>query len=188
MRTTDAGHSMEMPYLATASAAARWYALHTRSNFEARIAGDLAGKGFTTYLPAFDEIHRWKDRKKAVSVPVFPGYVFAQFPDLPAERLAVLKTRGLVRILGFGSGIEPVRDDEIARLQQMLNAQVPCSVHPFIREGDLVRVKRGVLKGLEGYLIRIKSQSRLVISVTLISQSVATEIDSNNIEPVFNQI
>jgi transcription antitermination factor NusG len=162
----------------------QWYALHTRSNFESRVTSDLGNLRFETYLPAFEELHRWKDRKKIVSVPIFPGYVFARFSDLPVERAMVVKTRGLVRILGTGSEIEPVPDAEIERLRQILNAKQPCFVHPFIREGDRVRVERGVLRGLEGFLIRVRNQHRLVISISLLSQAVATEIDACDVKSV----
>jgi transcription antitermination factor NusG len=173
--------------LSLASTAPNWYALHTRSNFEARIAAELSDKGINTYLPAFDEVHHWKDRQKVVSVPVFPGYLFAYFADVPAVTLEVLKTRGLVRILGFGSGIEAVPEGEILYLHRMLDSKLQCFSHPFVREGDRVRVKRGALRGLEGILLRVKNQARLVISVSLLSQSVATEVNASDVEPAFGR-
>jgi hypothetical protein len=86
--------------------------------------------------------------------------------------------------LGNGGEIEPVSEEEIESVQRLLSARVACYGHPFLREGMRVRVRRGPLRGLEGFLVRIKNQSRLVISVNLISQSVATEVDSNIVEPV----
>jgi transcription antitermination factor NusG len=161
-----------------------WYAVHTRSKCEQPVAADLTGKGVENYLPAIREIHRWKDRKKEISVPLFPGYVFTRIPDTPASRLQVLRTNGTVRILGHGAEIEPVADREIEALKQLLQAQVPCLAHPFLREGAWVRVKRGALEGLEGLLARVKSGSRLVLSVEMLSQSVATEIDAHDVEVI----
>jgi transcription antitermination factor NusG len=165
--------------------APQWFALHTRSNFEALVAGELGEKGMEAYLPAFDEMHRWKDRTKRISVPVFPGYVFARFQNLPAVRLEVVKARGVVRILGSGADIEAVPDNEIEAVQRILNAKLPCFGHPFLREGDWVIVKRGVLRGLEGILLRVKNRTRLVVSVSLLSQSVATELDASDVEPLW---
>ena len=159
-----------------------WYAVYTRSNFEKRVATELAAKNVEHYLPVVPQLHQWKDRRKMIDVPVFPGYVFARFRDSFITRLQVLRTAGTVRILGQGERIEPVPDAQIESIQRLLKANVPCFAHPFLREGAWVRVKRGPLRGLEGLLVRVKSKSRLVLSVTLLSQSVATEIDISDVE------
>ena len=159
-----------------------WYAVYTRSNFEKRVATELAAKNVEHYLPVVPQLHQWKDRRKMIDVPVFPGYVFARFPDSLQARLRVLRTAGAVRILGQGERIEPVPDAEIESIRRLLKANVPCFAHPFLREGAWVRVKRGPLRGLEGLLVRVKSRSRLVLSVTLLSQSVATEMDTSDVE------
>ena len=166
------------------SGQACWYAVHTCSRFEQRVAGELGSKGFEIYFPAYEEIHQWKDRKKTVAVPLFPGYVFVRFADSPELRLSLLKTAGVVRILGNGGMIEAVPDEEIEAVQGLLRANVPYHAHPFLREGVRVRVKRGALKDLEGTLVRFKNRARLVISVALIAQSVAAEVDIRDVEPV----
>jgi transcription antitermination factor NusG len=160
-----------------------WYAVHTRSNFERHVALEITGNGLENYLPSYEEEHQWRDRKKKVSLPLFPGYLFVRIRDVPAERLAVVKARGVVRIVGGGGRIEPVADLEIEAVKRILDASLACHGHPFLRAGMRVRVKRGSLRGLEGFLVRIKNQARLVISVNLIAQSVATEIDIADVEP-----
>lgn len=160
----------------------RWYAVYTRSNFEKRVAAELDARPIENYLPLVSEWHQWKDRKKLVEAPVFAGYVFARFADSPQNRLRVLQTAGTVRILGQREQIEPIPDREIESIQRLLKANVPCFAHPFLREGAWVRVKRGALKDLEGLLVRVKSKTRLVLSITLLSQSVATEIDISDVE------
>jgi transcription antitermination factor NusG len=161
-----------------------WYAIHSRSNFEKRIGMELEGKGIEHYLPAYNEIHQWKDRKRVVSVPLFPGYVFARFVDEPGLRRSVLTTSGIVRILGNSAGIEPVPDSQIEAVRNMLNSRVPCFAHPLLREGTPVRVTRGPLEGVEGLLARIKNQTRLVISIPLLNQSVAAEVNAWDVRPL----
>ncbi len=161
-----------------------WYAAQTRSNFEKRVAAELEAKGFVSYLPAYEEVHRWKDRYKSVSLPLFPGYVFVRLLDDTRFRLQVLKTVGVVRILGHNGGIESIPEAEIESIRALLRARVPFLPHPFLREGDTVRVKRGALRGVEGTLVRVKNRARLVVSVTLLARSVAVEIDVADIEPV----
>lgn len=161
-----------------------WYAASTHSNFEKRVAADLASKGVSAYLPVFHEVHRWKDRYKKVDLPLFPGYVFVRISDSDASQVTVRRTQGVVRILGCAGRIERIPDLEIESVQRLISAEVPYLPHPFLREGCMVRVKRGALKGLEGLLVRVKSNVRLVISVNLLSQSVATEIDTCDVEVI----
>lgn len=160
----------------------RWYAVHTRSNFEKIVARELVLKGLEQYVPTVREVHRWKDRKKVVEVPVFPGYVFFRTNDCERARLQVLRTGGTVRILGRASGMEAIPDVEIESIRTLLESRLPFQVHPLLREGALVRVKWGPLQGVEGLLARIKNERRLVISVQMLSQSVSTEIDIADIE------
>jgi len=162
----------------------KWYAVHTRSNFEDHIIGDLAARGLEGYCPAHDEIHQWKDRKKKISVPLFPGYVFVRFIDVPATRSVVTRTRGVARILGAAGSIEPVPEREIEAVRRLVTARVGSYAIPLVKEGEWVRVCRGPLQGLEGTLIRVKNQSRLAVSVTLLSRSVAAEVDIRDVAAV----
>jgi len=162
----------------------RWYVVRTRSNFEVRVNTRVLEKGLECWLPVFQEVHQWKDRKKLVEVPVFPGYLFTRFADSSESRVAVLRTEGAVSILGQREQIEPVPDEEIEALRRLLTGGPRCMAHPLLREGAWVRVKRGALKNLEGLLIRVKNQTRLVLSITLLSQSVSTEVDASDVEYV----
>jgi transcription antitermination factor NusG len=175
----------EGPGLETVSVASRWYAVRTRSNFEKRVSTELAAKGLECFLPVFREVHRWKDRKKVVDVPLFPGYSFVNMPATEAFRLQVLRTTGAVRILGSASRIEPIPEEEIANLQRAVSANAALHRHPFLREGALVRVKRGPLQGLEGRLVRWKNDTRLVLSVDLLCQAVSTEIECSDVELLY---
>src|ERR1039457_2778092 len=107
------------------SVQACWYAIHTRSNFEQRVAGELGRKGFESYLPSYQETHQWRDRKKKVAVPLFPGYVFVRFVDSLELRMPVLHTTGVVRILGNGGMIEAVPDEQVEAVQGLLRSKVP---------------------------------------------------------------
>jgi transcription antitermination factor NusG len=165
-----------------ASEEARWYAVQTRSRFEKVVRAELELSGIEHFLPTYEQLHQWKDRKKAVELPLFAGYLFARFQDSGKMRLQVLRTNGLVRILGMAGAIEPVPDVEIDSIRHLLLSGRACLPHPFIREGAWVRVRRGALAGVEGRLIRMKNRARLVLSVDLLSQSVSTEVDARDVE------
>jgi transcription termination/antitermination protein NusG len=157
-----------------------WYAVQTKSRFEKVVHAELQMKGFESYLPLSQETHVWKDRKKTVEVPLFSGYVFARLADVAAERVRVAQTHGVARILGNGTAIYPIDEKEIAAVQCLVAARAHTP-HPHLREGVRVRVRRGPLTDVEGFLVRVKNATRLVISINLIAQSVATEIDIDDV-------
>ena len=170
------------PYRTEANPA-QWYAVQTRSRFEKAVCAELQRKGLEPYLPTVQEVHEWKDRKKLVELPLFSGYLFARLADVNAARLPILKTAGVVQILGTGGAMVPVPDLEIESIRLVLSSGNPCWPYPMLREGKWVRIRRGPLAGVEGRLVRIKKQCRLVLSVELLAQAIATEVDARDVEP-----
>ena len=166
------------------SESCNWYAVQTKSNMEKCVVEELANKGIENFYPSYDELHQWADRKKVVTRPLFPGYVLIHCADSSQSKLRVLQTHGVVRILGAGRQIEPIPEQQVLSVQQMLASGKGCFPHPFFRAGVSVRVRRGPLKDLVGILVRIKHQTRLVLSVDLIAQSVSTEVDLRDVEVV----
>ncbi len=162
----------------------QWYAVQTRSNFEKLVTKELSAKGIENYCPILEELHQWADRKKIVQRPVFPGYVFARFVDMGATRQIVRQTNGAVRILGGPEKPEAVPDSEIDSIQRLLKSGHSCFPHPFLQEGEMVRVKRGALKNVEGKMVRMKNRTRLVLSVNLLCNSIAVEVDALDVEAV----
>jgi len=162
----------------------RWYAIQTRSRFEETVVAQLTARAVETYFPSFEEIHQWKDRKRVVKMAAFPGYVFARFAEDSDSRVHILQARGAVRIVGHGGGIVPIPDSDIDSVRLLLGHKGRCFSNPFLREGTWVRVHRGPLKNLEGLFIRFKNSCRIVVSIELVSQSVAAEVDASDVEAV----
>ena len=160
-----------------------WYAVRTRSRFEKRIAAEAGLKDFDVYQPLVRAVHKWKDRRKIVETPVFSCYVFVRFADCEPARLRVLRTPGVVGILGGGRGPEAIPDQQIEAVRRMVETS-PCSVHPLLREGSPVRVVRGPLEGIEGLFLRAKSACRLVVSLPLLSLSLVAESYAADVEPL----
>ena len=73
-----------------------WYAVWTRSRHEQVVRDQIARKHFDAFLPTITKWSRWKDRKKKVDWPLFPGYCFARFGP---ERSMQLYQRGIRRRL-----------------------------------------------------------------------------------------
>jgi transcription antitermination factor NusG len=159
-----------------------WYALVTRYRFEKTVSGQLEGCGIATFLPVLKEVHRWSDRRKQVEVPLFPGYAFVRLNLSPASRLQVLRTVGVIRIIGQGGAATPVPDRQIEYLQRILSSNVSCSLHPFLKIGQRVRVRGGCLDGLEGILEQ--KEQRLVISIDCIERSFSIRIEGYELQLV----
>jgi transcription antitermination factor NusG len=132
-----------------------------------------------TFLPLVRVPRRWADRWKIVSLPLFPGYLFARVPEHRWRDL--LRTPGIVAVVGDGRWPIAVPDEQIEALGLALRFQLRCDPHPFLAEGQRVRVVNGPLSGLEGTLVRKKSDYRLVLAVKLIRQAVALEINAADV-------
>jgi len=159
-----------------------WCVLYARHHHERKIASILSGKGFQIFLPMYDAVHRWVDRSKRVSSPLFPGYVF--FVDQTDRRLQVLATPGVHAILMTGAVPAIVPGEEVAAIRRALESPFQVEPHEFLQNGDLVRVMSGPLVGLEGIVSRKKDSCRLVLSIRMLGRSAAVEIDSAALERV----
>jgi transcription antitermination factor NusG len=165
-------------------AACPWYALHTRSHCEQLVYEQLAVKGFHLFLP---KIQVWSQRagiRHCIAVPMFPGYLFLHSLVDSATYLEIRQARGLVRILGQGwDRLAVVPEEEIQAIYTVLCSGLPIQPHPYLRVGQRVRVRRGLLYGVEGILVGGKpNKGRLVLSVELLQQSVAVEVNCSDVE------
>lgn len=152
----------------------RWYALQTRAKAEASTAAGLQAKGYELYYPSFRARRRWSDRIVEATVPLFTGYIFSRF-DVN-ERIPVLTTSGVLSIVGVGARPIPILDSEIEGIREAVNSGLNIEPCPYLREGQRIRVMHGALKGMEGILVKKKSQWRLVISVSLLQRSICVEL------------
>lgn len=159
-----------------------WFAIQVRTRHEIGIADYLGAKGYEQFLPLYKCRKTWSDRIKEVQAPLFPGYLFCRFD--PCDRLPILKTPGVVQIVGNGKSPIPVCEAEIAALQKMVASGLPNQPWPFLHTGDKVQIEAGPLRGLEGVLVALRGSRHLVLSVTLLQRSVAVEIDCAFVSPI----
>jgi transcription antitermination factor NusG len=157
-----------------------WYAVYTRHQHEKVVANHLRSKGFEVFLPLYTAGHQWKDRRKVLSLPLFPCYVFLH--SSLRQRVEVLRTPGVHQFVGFGGVPCPIPAEEIEAVQCAVGSSLAVEPHPFSSCGDRVRVKAGALAGAEGILVRTKSRYRLVLSIELLNRSVAVEVDLSQVE------
>jgi len=151
-----------------------WYVVRTRSRHEKTVRDQLVRRDVETFLPIAERWRRWKDRRKKVAFPLFPGYCFARFSLV--DRLRILNVVGVADLVGTSGRPEPVPDAEIEAIQRLASTTLQYDPHPFLAEGMDVEVVRGPLTGVRGKLLRKDRVTRLVLSVTLIRQAAIVEI------------
>ena len=156
-----------------------WFAIRTRARAEKTVYEQLTRKEIEAFLPTAARWSRWKDRKKMVDWPLFPGYCFARFD--PLVSLTVLTCVGVASIVSFGNQFAEVPDGEIDSLRILVNSTLKYDPAPFLTEGEMVRVTHGPLAGVVGRLIRKGAKARLFLSVDLIGQSVSAEVDAGDV-------
>lgn len=159
-----------------------WHALYTRHQHEKAVAGILAAKGFEVFLPLYTTAHRWKDRTRQLSLPLFPRYVFVR-AVLHCQPPA-LTTPGVHWFVGWGGRPAEIPQEDMEPVFRMVHSSLRVEPHPFLTCGDRVRVKSGPLEGIEGILVRKKNLWRLVLSVEMVRQSIAVEVEASTVERV----
>ena len=158
-----------------------WYAVWTRSRHEQVVRQQLEQHHLEAFLPTITRWSRWKDRKKKIKWPLFPSYCFARFDA--AERVRVLKCSGVVNIVSFDDKITPIPDSELEGIRTLVESDFQYDPCPLIRQGMMVEVVHGPLRGVIGRLVRKGSHARLVLSVDLIGQAVSVEVDAADVKP-----
>jgi transcription termination/antitermination protein NusG len=163
-----------MPSLTSTAFEPLWYVIRTRSRHEKTVRDQLTGRAVEAFLPVVERWSRWKDRRKKVAFPLFPGYCFARFPLV--ERVRILNLVGVADLVGIAGRPEPVPDPEIEAIQRLARTTLQYDPHPFLVEGMDVEVVGGPLAGVRGKLLRKDRETRLVLAVTLIRQAAVVEI------------
>jgi transcription antitermination factor NusG len=159
-----------------------WFAIHVRSRHEKSVTHILTEKGLDCFLPLCRGRRQWSDRVAQVELPLFSGYVFCRL-DL-SNRMPVLTTPGIVRIVGVGRSPVPVDEAEMSAVQAIVQSGMSAQPWPMPRIGEWVAIDRGPLAGLEGVLAGVKSHLRLVVAVTMLQRAVAVEVDGGWVRKV----
>lgn len=158
----------------------RWFAVYTTPRHEKRIAEHFGQRQIEYYLPLFRSQRQWSDGSRVIlELPLFPSYIFVRIGQ--NERVHVLEVPGVQRIIGSGNKPAPLPDFEIESLRTDL-PKCTFEPHPLLTVGDRARIKAGAMAGMEGIVVRKNNNLRVVLTLDLIMQSVAVEVESTNLE------
>jgi transcription antitermination factor NusG len=159
---------------------AEWFAAYTTPRHEKHVSELLAERQIETFLPLYRTARQWKKSTPVVlELPLFPTYVFVHIDR--QSRGAVLNLPGVLSIVGSSKEPWPLPDFDIEVLRRGMQAH-KVEPHPYLKIGERVRVKAGMMAGVEGILVRKKNEFRVVLSLDAIMQSVAVEVDADDLE------
>lgn len=159
-----------------------WYAAYTCARHEKVVAQQLGERCIPHFLPLYTSARRWKDRRKQIELPLFPGYVFVRVSG--HEQLRVLQLPSVVRFVSFNGRPAALPEADIDALRNGFAHRVLMESHPYLRVGRRVRVVAGPLTGAQGVLLRKKDSFRIVMSIDALMRSVAVEIDAADVTAV----
>jgi transcriptional antiterminator NusG len=166
----------------SASVHNNWYALYVKSRHEFITQGELIRKGINNFLPSATKLSQWKDRKKEVEFPLFPGYLFVYITAYSEDYLRVIKTRGAVNLLALEPGIPtPVPEEEINSLRILIESGQNIDLYPHLKEGTRVRVKKGPLNGAVGTLSQREDHHLLVVNIDILGRSIGVKVYPDDI-------
>jgi|HubBroStandDraft_6_1064221.scaffolds.fasta_scaffold533441_1 transcriptional antiterminator NusG len=159
-----------------------WFAVQTWPRYEKRVAFELNRKQVEVFLPVLKSPRQWSDRRRIVDFPLFPGYVFVRIFKALQERVTVLRTNGVVNLVGDRGTGSAIPEAEINSVRTLLHRNIPFRSHPFLSVGQRVRIRGGALDGIEGTLQEEKSDLSLIVSIDIIQRSLSIRLEGYEIE------
>ena len=159
-----------------------WYAVYTVPQHEKSALKQLVVREIESFLPTYETLHVWKNRQRMkLELPLFPTYLFVHIN--PRERAKVLQSPGVLQIVGNSRESIPLPDSEVEFLRSGFCRQ---RIEPYrdLVIGEKVRIKSGVMQGLQGTLVRKSNSMRFVLTLELINQHAAIQVDAEDLEPI----
>ncbi len=158
-----------------------WYAIHTKSRHEDKVYLGFVQKNISAFLPKIEVWSKRKDRKKKIQLPMFPGYLFVEAHTMHNEtKLDILKTYGVVRILGKPKGHEPipVPDEKIDAIRRLVQSKVEIQHFQYPKVGEPARIVDGPFMGIEGTVTATDFEKELfVITIDILQRAVAIRLE-----------
>jgi len=137
----------------------------------------MTALGLTSWLPIVKERHKWSDRWREITSPLFPCYLFARGGSIDSHR--VLGIPGVLTVVKRGAVPATLTDAFVAHLRDAIErdgaAESVARVEDYT-PGDEVIVQEGTLKGVRGVVRECRNGRQIVIWVSEIGRGVALTI------------
>ncbi len=158
-----------------------WYVAHTRPRREKKLAQYCQRENFPVTLPCYRVVHKYQGKTRKTVVfekPLFPGYVFLQL--MPAQRQRVYQSDYVANLLEVVD--QALFVQQLDAVLKALEADLDVWVVPQIQPGQRVRITRGPLQGLEGWVEQRQRPGTVLLRIDFISQAAAVQMDIHDFE------
>jgi transcription antitermination factor NusG len=174
----------EHPAFSESAGMLRWFALYTMPQSEHAVRRVLDIKQLDSFFPTYEVQRVWKNRQRVKAQrPLFPSYLFVHIDA--RQRGAVLSVPHALRIVGNHHGPTAIPDREIEFLRSDICRNRIEPYHDLV-VGKRVRIRSGPMEGLEGTLVEKRNSVRFVLTVAMINQHAAVEVQAEELEAVRN--
>ena len=157
-----------------------WWAVYTKSRQEKSLAKDLRGLGVQHFLPLIPSTTIYRRSRVSRQLPLFPGYLFLCGDE--DDRVRCLTTNRVSRILEVKEPQQLLAD--LAQLHRLIESGAPLTAEDRLSPGARVRIRTGCLAGIEGVVVRRRSESRLLVSIHFLQQGASIAVDDFMIESI----
>lgn len=157
-----------------------WFALYSKPRAEFKAEEQLNAEDIENYLPTYKTIRQWSDRKKKITVPLLPGYIFIYATE--KERLIALEQYSIVRTLSFKGVPAIIPAWQIENLKRLLDEEPDVSVVDRIMTGTRIKITSGSFCDVEGIVIQESNNDRtLIVSIDMLNRSIIVKLPTNSV-------
>jgi len=142
-----------------------WYVLYVKPRHEKKVHNLLKEASLESFLPLIESERQWSDRKKNIQKPLFPSYVFVNVTS-SVEFYKALEFDGVYTYIRFGREYAKVEQSEIHRIRTILDVEGLTDLKvdtQTLKVGDALKINYGSLSGLECEILRVNSQSEVLV-------------------------
>lgn len=143
---------------------------------------NLIKKSVEAFLPRVQVRSKRRDRKMMIRMPLFPGYLFVKTNLTPSEHIEIVKTVGVVRMVGNKDGPISVPQETIDSLKIMVKGDNTVATGTRLRKGDRVIVVYGPFVGVVGTFVRYRGKGRVVVNIEALGQYAGVDVNEEDIE------
>ena len=157
-----------------------WYIIQCKAKESFRAAENLQNQGFEVFHP-YIEVERLRAGKiKLINEPLFPYYLFIYLSDVTDNWRPIRSTRGVLKMLSFGTPPLKVPDKLIEELKQRIQ---PLAENLF-KAGDEVLIDEGPLKGLKAIFETKQGDERVILLLNLLQKQQRVKVATRAIRPL----
>ncbi|MBL7702885.1 MAG: UpxY family transcription antiterminator [Ferruginibacter sp.] len=158
-----------------------WALIYTKPRHEKKVFGQLTEMGIHSFLPLTQKIRIWRNQKKYVHEPLFPGYVFIKVNKLE-EYYQSLECDGSLYYVKFGKEIAKVNNETIDKLRIIADKKLDVEVSDSrFAPGQIVEIKKGVFLGVRCEVVNYRNIDKILVRIPFLNRNVLAHISQDTI-------